>query len=55
MIERDPKGDIICDFSAGTAPVTAYECDDFKLDSAAPVPNIRDHCCPANVLSEAGK
>jgi hypothetical protein len=38
MVEHNPKGDIICDFCASTAPVTAYECDDFKLDSAAPVP-----------------
>jgi hypothetical protein len=38
MTEHNPKGEIHCDFCASTTPVTIYECDDFKLDSAAPVP-----------------
>lgn len=55
MVEHNPKGDIICDFCASTAPVTVYECNNFKLDSAAPVIRSVRACAECAALIDGGQ
>jgi hypothetical protein len=55
MVEHNPKGDVICDFCASTAPVTVYECNNFKLDSAAPVIRSVRACADCAALIDGGQ